>query len=140
MTPFGEFLFEHEKYKHLLDTKYFATKQVIRMMEQDKKFVVDQLKQLVKKLKYEEGIIFNLQHEKEFEKLDQKRVKFYLYKSSTGDVFRLAYQYDEKEDVLLANYLWLDHPQYEREAAAGIGLYEQHSEFEDITNVIAEQK
>ncbi|NNU91581.1 CRISPR-associated protein [Anoxybacillus sp. CHMUD] len=140
LTPFGEFLFEHEKYKHLLDTKYFATKQVIKMMEGRKKFAVDQLKQFVKKLKYEEGIIFNLQHEKEFEKLDQKRVKFYLYKSSTGGVFRLAYQYDEKEDVLFANYLWFDHAQYEREAAAGIGLYEQHSEFEDITNIIVGHK
>lgn len=143
LTPFGEFLFEHGKYKHLLNTKYFATKQVIKMMEQNKKFVVDQLKQLVKKLKYEEGIIFNLQHEKEFEKLDQKKVKFYLYKSSARsarDVFRLAYQYDEKEDVLFANYLWLNHQQYEREVAAGIGLYEQHSEFEDITNIVVEQK
>lgn len=140
LTAFGQFLCEHEKYKHLFETKYLATKQVIKMMEQDRKFVVDQLKELVRKLKHDGGIIFDLQHEKEYGKLDQRKVKFQLYKSHTGKVFRLAYQYDEKEDVLFANYLWLKHDEYERDTNAGIGLYEQYGEFEDITNVIVEKK
>jgi putative CRISPR-associated protein (TIGR02619 family) len=136
LTPFGEFLLEHERYKHLFETKYFATKQVIKMIEKDKQFSIDQIKELVKKLKYAERIIPDLQHEKEFEKIDQRKVKFHLYKSITGKVFRLAYQYDEAEDQLYANYLWFDHKQYEREAEKGVGLYEAYDEFQDVTHLI----
>lgn len=137
LTPFGEFLFEHEKYKHLFDTKYMASKQVVEMIEKNKVFAIQQMKELVKKIKYAEASIFDLQHEKEFETLNQRDVKFHLYKAPTnGQVFRLAYRYDKQEDVLFANYLWFDHDRYEREAAAGKGLYEQYSEFANITDMV----
>ncbi|OAO80464.1 hypothetical protein TGS27_1917 [Geobacillus stearothermophilus] len=38
---------------------------------------------------------------------------------------------------MYANYLWLDHNRYEREAERGKGIYEEDSEFIDITKQLA---
>lgn len=139
LSAFGEFLLEHEKYRHLFDTAYFVSKQIVDVIKHNRHqslFIFQQLHELVKKLKYKEGNMFDLQHEKEFKTIRQEQVKYHLYKGASNGqtVFRLAYRYDEREDRLYANYLWLDHDRYEREASQGRGLYEDWSEFLDITN------
>jgi putative CRISPR-associated protein (TIGR02619 family) len=139
LSAFGQFLLEQEKYKHLFSTKYFVSKQVLEMIKCDQHqslFIFQQMKELVKKLKYQEGRWDELQHEKEFVAISPKRVKYHLYKGASNGqtVFRLAYRYDQQEDILYANYLWLDHNRYEREVPQGKGIYEDKSEFFDITN------
>lgn len=134
LSPFGEFLFEREKYKNLFDTKCRLSEQVQRFMTQNKHqsiFITQQLRELVKKVKYEKGSGDELFHERTFKSLDQKKVLYHLYKGASNGqtAFRLAYQYDNATDILIANYLWLDHQKYEREAAKGIGLFKSEKLF-----------
>lgn len=142
LSAFGQFLFEHEKYKHLFATTYLVSKQVANMLQHNHHqslFVHQQMRELVKKLKHEEGDMGVLYHEKSFKTIDVRKVKYHLYKGASNGqtAFRLAYRYDEKEDCLYANYLWLDHNRYEREAERGKGIYEEDSEFIDITKQLA---
>ncbi|ALA70698.1 CRISPR-associated protein [Geobacillus stearothermophilus 10] len=138
LSAFGQFLLEHEKYKHLFGTTFFASDQVSDMLRHNHHqslFVHQQLKELVKKLKHKEGDVAVLYHEKSFKTIDTRKVKYHLYKGASNGqtAFRLAYRYGEKEDCLYANYLWLDHNRYEREAAKGKGIYEDNSPFVDMT-------
>lgn len=139
LSPFGEFLFDRAKYEYLFETKYYLSEQVRRFMAQNKHqsiFIIQQLRELVKKLKYENGLNDDLMHERTFEKLDKKKVIYHLYKGASNGqtAFRLAYEYDKNSDILKANYLWLDHDKYEREASRGIGLYKPEKNFEELEN------
>ncbi|MED3907254.1 putative CRISPR-associated protein [Geobacillus thermodenitrificans] len=138
LSAFGQFLLEHEKYKHLFETSYFVSRQVAHILQHNRHqslFVYQQMQELVKKLKYREGDTAVLYHEKSFETVDPRKAKYHLYKGASNGqtAFRLAYRYVEEEDRLYANYLWLDHDRYEREAAKGKGIYEDDSSFSDIT-------
>ncbi len=138
LNPFGCFMLERTKYSYLLQTKYFVSKQVQNIIEKSKHqslFITQQMRELVKKLKTGEGRLSELQHEMEFKGINQQSTKFHLYKGASNGqtAFRLAYKYDESNDILYANYLWLDHDRYEREAAQGKGLYEEVSSFTDMT-------
>jgi putative CRISPR-associated protein (TIGR02619 family) len=140
LTPFGQFLFERTKYWHLFNTRYFASKQVREFMElnhHQSLFIIQQMRELVKKLKHDEGRLGEIMHEKQFPTINQQKVQYHLYKGASNGqtVFRLAYRYDEKEDALYANYLWLDHNRYEREAAKGQGIYQSEYDFADITEL-----
>lgn len=139
LTPFGQFLFERMKYEHLFSTRYFASKQVREFIEKNHHqslFIIQQMQELVKKLKHGEGRLGEIIHEKQFPTINQQKVQYHLYKGASNGqtVFRLAYRYDEKEDALYANYLWLDHNRYEREAATGRGIYQSEQEFVEITD------
>ncbi|WNS77432.1 CRISPR-associated protein [Bacillus sp. DTU_2020_1000418_1_SI_GHA_SEK_038] len=141
LSPFGEFLFERSKYDHLFGTKYILSEQVQRFAIENKHqsiFIAQQLRELIKKLKYENSLNNDLMHEKEFEKIDPKKVLYHLYKGASNGqtAFRLAYQYDQATDVLTANHLWLDHDKYMREAAIGIGIYKVGRKFVDETEKI----
>ncbi|BBW98374.1 putative CRISPR-associated protein [Geobacillus icigianus] len=138
LSAFGQFLLEHEKYKHLFETSYFVSRQVADMLRHNRHqslFVYQQMQELVKKLKYREGDASVLYHEKSFETIDPRKAKYHLYKGASNGqtAFRLAYRYVEEEDRLYANYLWLDHDRYEREAVRGKGIYEDDSSFSDVT-------
>lgn len=140
LSSFGSFIFDQQKYTHLFSARYKVSKQVKQMIEKNKHhklFVLNQMKQLVKKLVSGEMADEDLRHEKQFDTIEQSKVQYYLYKgSSYGQmVFRLCYKFDFSKNVLYANYLWIDHNRYEREAREGKGLYESQSDFEDITNL-----
>lgn len=125
LSPFGEFLAEY---------KYLKSFTEIRLSEQVEKMKIDnkheselisqQIRVLIKKLKCGESDE-HLYHERSFKDLDRKKIRFHLYKGQNQ--FRLAYKYDEKEDILYANYLWLDHDKYENEAKRGIGIYKEET-------------
>ncbi|MDE3840929.1 CRISPR-associated protein [Bacillus methanolicus] len=139
LTPFGQYLFERNKYEHLFNTRYFASKQVRAFMELNHHqsiYLIQQMRELVKKLKHGEGRLGEIMHEKQFSTINQQKVQYHLYKGASNGltVFRLAYRYDEKEDALYANYLWLDHNRYEREAATGRGIYQSEQDFAEITD------
>ncbi len=140
LTPFGQYLFERTKYEHLFNTRYFVSKQVREFMElnhHQSLFIIQQMRELVKKLKHGEGRLGEIMHEKQFPTINQQKVHYHLYKGASNGqtVFRLAYRYDEKEDALYANYLWLNHNRYEREAAKGQGIYQAEQDFVDITDL-----
>lgn len=120
LTAFGLYLFERSKYEHLFGTKYVASKQVRNFTKQNRRqsiFIYQQMRELVKKLKHGEARQEEIRHELQFQ-LNPKKINFHLYKGADNGItpFRLAYRYEEEEDVLYANYLWLDHNLYEREA------------------------
>lgn len=129
LNPFGIFLFERSKYEHLFKTKYVYSEQVASIMKQNNHqsiFIHQQMRELAKKLK--EGVENDeVYHEKTFKTLDQNKLLFHLYKGASNGqtAFRLAYQYDWTKDELFANYLWLNHDKYEREAGKGVGLYKE---------------
>ncbi|WP_077614758.1 putative CRISPR-associated protein [Caenibacillus caldisaponilyticus] len=138
LSPFGQFLFERTKYEHIFNTKYFASRQVREFIKQNRHqslFIGQQMRELVKKLKHDEAYNDDLFHERQFSSIDSQRVQFHLYKGASGGqtAFRLAYRYDDREDTLYANYLWLNHDRYEREAAMGQGIYTEQPDVLDIT-------
>ncbi|WP_188622044.1 CRISPR-associated protein [Caldalkalibacillus thermarum] len=137
LNPFGRFLFERTKYKHIFETKYLVSDQVRSFMKTSNPqslFIKQQMRELVKKLQSGEARQNEIRHELDFATLERDKIQFHLYKGASNGrhVFRLAYRYDDKDDVLYANYVWLDHNRYEREASVGKGLYHPVSEFTDI--------
>lgn len=123
LSPFGQFLVDFKFQQSIPDIR--LSNQVEKMKkdnEHDSEFIGQQLRVLIKKLKFGESNE-HLYHERSFKNLEPQKIKFHLYKGQNQ--FRLAYKYDEQEDVLFANYLWLDHDKYEKEAAKGIGLYKE---------------
>ncbi|WP_243293109.1 putative CRISPR-associated protein [Bacillus sp. FJAT-47783] len=134
LNPFGIFMLERTRYSHLLQTHYYGSKQVRALINKSKHqslFIKQQLRELVKKIKSGDGRLSDLQHEKEIAGLDSRLIHFHLYKGASNGqtAFRLTYRYDENEDILYANYIWLDHDCYEREITQGKGIYKQVSEF-----------
>ncbi|WAA11984.1 putative CRISPR-associated protein [Fervidibacillus halotolerans] len=137
LSAFGEFLLERTYQDSIFKTQYLLSEQVISLIEKNNHhsiFIFDELQKLVSKLKSRIEID-DLYHEITFNTIDSSKCKFHLYKgaSNGSNVFRLAYSYDEKEDKLYANYLWLDHDRYEREVPKGIGLYEAESHFQEYS-------
>lgn len=145
LTPLAVYLLQESDRKHLLDTRFYASKQVVDTLKRHanlKAFSIEQFQNLTKKLR-EGHAQEELVHEKSFEPVDQKKVRFHLYKGSSNykvAVFRLAYRYDKENDELYANYLWFDHEQYEKEAAKGIGLYQEEKGFQEITDEILQKR
>ena len=141
LTPFGQFLLEQSDRSHIFETQYYLSEQVRNLIknQQDQSiFVAQQMQELVKKIKLHEHPNLELMHEKDFETLDRSKMKYHLYKGASNGrhVFRLAYNYDSSNDRLYANYLWLNHDRYEREAAKGIGIYDDEADFRDVTEEI----
>lgn len=144
LSAFGIFLFEQKNYDYIFQTKFLLSEQVERFIRQNRHhsiFIFGQLYELVKKLK--SGInIDDLRHEIEFERLDNKKLQFHLYKGSSNgrDVFRCTYKYNAIKKHLYINYLWLDHKKYELEVVKGIGLYTSEKKFTDYTDEIVSRK
>lgn len=141
LTPFGQFLLEQSDRSHIFNTQYYLSNQVRNLIknQQDQSiFVAQQMQELVKKIKLHEHPDLELMHEKDFDKLDRSKMKYHLYKGASNGrhVFRLAYRYDSSNQRLYANYLWLNHDRYEREAAKGIGIYDDEADFRDVTEEI----
>lgn len=141
LTPFGQFLLDKSDRSHIFETQYYLSEQVRNLIknQQDQSiFVAQQMRELVKKIKLHEHPNLELMHEKDFEKLDRSKMKYHLYKGASNGrhVFRLAYRYDSSNDRLYANYLWLNHDLYEREAAKGKGVYCDEADFRDVTEEI----
>lgn len=142
LTPFGQFLLQQFDRSYIFGTQYYLSEQVrnlIKNQQEQSIFVAQQMQELVKKIKLFGNADLQLMHEKDFKKLDRSKIKYHLYKGASNGrhAFRLAYRYDSLEDRLHANYLWLNHDLYERDAAKGKGLYTCESRFSDMTDEIA---
>lgn len=142
LNPFGQFLFERVQYASMLRTKIYLSAKAEKTLQarpSQRSFCFQQIDVLLKKVK--ESFIQNkseLCHEMDFSPLKKLDLSYHLYKgASNGGLFRAAWQYDKKEDILCINYLWIDgHTKYEEEAARGVGLIEPEGTFIDYTEAI----
>ncbi|OUM86144.1 MAG: hypothetical protein BAA01_01180 [Bacillus thermozeamaize] len=143
LNPFGTFLFSRDQYVSELRTKVFVSEAVQRIMEaypSQQRFIFQQIRVLLEYVKgsqvQKRGELF---HERDFEAFKGKTFPYHLYKgASNGGLFRATWRYDDKEDRLYINYLWLAKP-YEQEVLRGKGLIQDEGAFADVTKQFYEQ-
>lgn len=137
LNPFGVFLFSRAQYWSQLQTRVFISEAVKRILEaqpNQRRFFFQQIGNLLDKVKNHplenKG---NLFHERDYEVLKNKPISFHLYKgASNGGLFRATWSYDQKNDYLKINYVWLTKP-YENDVRQGKGLIKQEGDFIDVT-------
>lgn len=140
INPFGLFLFEQEKFRQIFGTRVFISQAAIQVMKNNpssKEFIQQQILELVKKVEGEVNIA-NLYHEREYEILQNKALKYHLYKGASNGihVFRVTWEHDKEKKEMHINYIWLDHNISDREVPRGKGLEESFGGFEEFTEEI----
>lgn len=141
-NPFGEFLFKREQYRTSLETKVYVSEAVLRLIDKhpsQKAYIYQQIRVLMEKARQDDisdrGI---LHHERDFADLKGRKLKYKLYKGASNGrsgVFRATWNYEEDDDILFINYLWLKKP-YEEEVKQGRGLIKDEGSFTEITDVV----
>lgn len=143
LNPFGSFLFAREQYQAELKTKVYVSEAVQRVLDahpSQRQFVCQQIRVLMGYVKGSEvekrGELF---HERDFAQLKGKNFPYHLYKgASNGGLFRATWRYDQKQDQLFINYVWLAKP-YEHEVLRGKGLAQEEGAFFDVTEQVYER-
>lgn len=137
LNPFGEFLFTRDEYVSRLKTQVYFSDAVMRTLKDypsQRSFVFQQVGVLLEAIKrnpqQKRGKLY---HEADFEALNGRTFPFHLYKgASNGGLFRGTWRYDEQEDRLFINYVWLTKP-YEHEVLRGKGLDKDEGNWHDVT-------
>lgn len=146
LNAFGYFLFSQPQYASLFNTRYYISSPVKTLLQQQgvaRPFVHQQSQSLLAKLKGDpNGHKGTLYHERAFGELRKLDLSYHLYKGASNGqfIFRAAWSYQEDEDALYLNYLWLDHDLYEQEVITGTGLTSELPPFEEITHEIYPSK
>lgn len=132
-----KFVCEQAYFRYIFGSKVLISDEVKRLIIKNpsaKEFIYQQIVTLVNKIENESDDN-DLYHERQFSSLKDKKIKYRLYKGASNGtyVFRCAWKYDEEKRELYINFIWLDHPKYEREAAEGKGIIEDFGNFEEIS-------
>ncbi len=140
INPFGLFICNQDKFKHIFGIQIFLSERVRQLIEQTpsaEEFVYQQIGVLVKKIESKEDNA-SLYHEREFRILKDKKLKYHLYKGASNGthVFRVAWKYNEERRNLYINFVWLDHDIYEREVVKGTGLEEEFGDFKEVSQKV----
>lgn len=140
INAFGLFICNQDKFRHIFGSRIFINKEVSKLIEltpSAKEFIYQQIIGLIKKIESQEHIAY-LYHEREFNTLKDKTLKYHLYKGSSKGthVFRAAWKYNEAKRDLYLNFIWLDHEVYDREAPYGKGLEKDFDSFKEISREV----
>lgn len=144
INPFGLFICNQDKFRHIFGIRVFISQEVVQSFEKfpsAKRFIRQQLLELTKKIENKESDV-DLYHERQFDNLNGKTLKYHLYKGASNGihVLRASWKYDEQKRELHINYIWIDHNDYEREATEGKGLEKDFDGFKEISEDVYQTK
>lgn len=138
LNAFGRFIFMQDRYAPKFQTRVFINRRRDHGLRDTtaRKFAYAQIHKLICKLKTDPvGYRSELHHEASFDNPKGRTSDFSLYKGSSHGpyTFRATWRYDENEDHIYVNYMWLNHAEYERDVAQGIGFGEGAQDYQDIS-------
>ncbi len=137
LSPFGRFLCGRDGFRHIFGTQIFLSPQgmeVIKQIPSAEPLIYQQISELVKKIEagVENDDVF---HERQFKSLRNLELQYHLYKGASqgAHAFRAAWRHDKTRRQLFVNHIWLNHDNYEREAAQGRGMVKSTANFDNIS-------
>jgi putative CRISPR-associated protein (TIGR02619 family) len=133
LGPFGEFLAREERYRELFRTRVMVAEGELDTLREHRGEVQRDVRHLLDWLPYEHTERRGeMHHEVAF---GHHGARYALYKHG-GSVLRMAWRYDEGEDVLFLRRVWVEHDRYEREAARGEVLGAEPAGWVDETELV----